>query len=236
MAQLYREIKPKDWLELKDWFWALGAGNDWVFRGQRDANWDISSSLERVLPIWKKGSQKVKKEIGEYLGYSEGRLFDKFSERVEQFTSIGEAAADTILGKLALMQHHGVPTRLIDWTESSYVATYFAVEEATDLEGTCAIWAISSEWCQEKSAMAVRKKMKLSKEEFSNREDFSLDNIIDEFIFKQDIPLVAPLRPIKLNVRISSQQGLFLCPGDLNLTFMENLKFSWRKRPAECFV
>ena len=224
MSQLYCEIKPKDWLELKDWYWALGAGNDWVFRGQRDANWDITSSLERVLPIWKKGSQKVKKEIGEYLGYSERRLFDKFSERVEQFTTIGEAAADTILGKLALMQHHGVPTRLIDWTESSYVATYFAVEEATDLEGTCAVWAISSEWCQAKSAMAVRKKMKLSKEEFSNREDFSLDNIIDEFIFKEDIPLVAPLRPIKLNVRISSQQGLFLCPGDLNLTFMENLR------------
>ena len=176
MSQSYTEIQPKSWPELKDWYWALGAGSDWVFRGQRDEKWEISSSLERAIPPgWGKSSKKLKQEIGEFLGYSEEKLFNKFSERVEQFASMGEAAADTILGKLALMQHHGVPTRLIDWTESPYVATFFAVEEASGLEGNCAVWAISSEWCQERSAQAVRKKLKLSKEQFPNRTDFSLD-------------------------------------------------------------
>jgi len=221
MAELYREIRTDDWQELKDWFWALGAGSDWVFRGQRDENWDISSSLERVKPTWYKGS---KEEIGDFLGYSEVKLYNKFSERVEQFASIGDAAADTVLGKLALMQHHGVPTRLIDWTESPYVAAYFAVEDATAEEGNCAVWAISSGWCQEKSAMAVRKKMKLSKEQFPNSTDFSLDEILNGTIITENILLVAPLRPLKLNIRISSQQGLFLCPGEINVSFMENLK------------
>lgn len=225
MSQYYTEIKPKTWLELKDWYWALGAGIDWVFRGQRDEKWEISSSLERAIPPgWEKSSKKLKQEIGEFLGYSEEKLFNKFSERVEQFASMGEAAADTILGKLALMQHHGVPTRLIDWTESPYVATFFAVEDPASLDGNCAVWAISSEWCQERSAQAVRKKLKFSKEKFSNQADFSLDEILSETILKANVPLVAPLRPLKLNIRIASQQGLFLCPGDLNLTFMENLR------------
>lgn len=221
MAELYREIRTDDWQELKNWFWALGAGSDWVFRGQRDEKWDISSSLERIKPTWYKGS---KEEIGEFLGYSEDKLYKKFSERVEQFASIGDAAADTVLGKLALMQHHGVPTRLIDWTESPYVAIFFAVEDATDEQGSCAVWAISSGWCQEKSAMAVRKKMKLSKEQFPNSTDFSQDDILYGTIIQENILLVAPLRPLKLNIRISSQQGLFLCPGEINVSFMDNLK------------
>jgi hypothetical protein len=225
MTEYYTEIKPKNWLELKDWYWALGAGNDWVFRGQKDETWAISSSLERVIPTWlEKGPKKHKREIGDFLIQSEERLFNKFLERVEQFISTGEAAADSLLGKLALMQHHGVPTRLTDWTESPYVATFFAVEEASTAGTCCAVWAISSLWCQDKSAESVRKGMKLTKEQFPDWADFSVDDIFLDNVLRGNIPMIAPLRPIKLNTRIASQQGLFLCPGKLSLSFVENLQ------------
>lgn len=226
MTQLYCEIKPTGWLDMKNWFWALGAGNDWVFRGQQDAQWDISSSLERAVPLLQNQKAKInKKEVGELLGFSENNLIGRFSERVEQFTTgMGEATADSLLGTLALMQHHGVPTRLTDWSESPYVAAFFAIVDITEPKGESAIWAISSSWCQDKSAQTVRRKKKLTKEQFPNYTDFSSDEILEQYILVEDIPLVAPLRPLKLNLRIASQQGLFLCPGDLNLTFMENLR------------
>src|SRR5262245_30867087 len=43
----FRELRPASWQELKDWYYALSLG--WVFRGQRKAEWEISSSLERSM-------------------------------------------------------------------------------------------------------------------------------------------------------------------------------------------
>lgn len=42
---------------------------------------------------------------------------------------------------LGLMQHYGLPTRLLDWTQSPLVAAYFATLEAPDTEGS--IWALN---------------------------------------------------------------------------------------------
>jgi hypothetical protein len=43
----------------------------------------------------------------------------------------------------ALMQHHGAPTRLLDWSTSPYVAAYFAVnQQSSDENG--ALWCFCS--------------------------------------------------------------------------------------------
>jgi len=46
---------------------------------------------------------------------------------------------------LAVAQHYGIPTRLLDWTRRSYVAAYFAVSSAlraNNSEGNIAVWAL----------------------------------------------------------------------------------------------
>lgn len=45
----------------------------------------------------------------------------------------------------ALAQHHGVPTRLLDWTYDIYISAYFAFRGAINRDGDLAIWALNKE-------------------------------------------------------------------------------------------
>jgi hypothetical protein len=66
-----------------------------------------------------------------------------FLEKVES----GEAAwpPDDLLSVLALAQHYGVPTRLLDWSRHPYTAMYFAAIDALTnrLKGRLAVWAFT---------------------------------------------------------------------------------------------
>lgn len=80
---------------------------------------------------------------------------------------------------LAIGQHHGLPTRLLDWTRSPLVAAFFAVEK--DFEHDSAIYALSHR---------------------------DLDNV-ENWETPWDLPDVAFVIPPHLSKRVSPQYSFF---------------------------
>jgi hypothetical protein len=63
---------------------------------------------------------------------------------------------NSTLDWLCLMQHHGIPTRLLDWTESILIALYFAVKEKNTCDGY--IFALNSSRLNEQTRIGFNRK------------------------------------------------------------------------------
>lgn len=96
-----------------------------LFRGHADGGWELSPTLLRSRNL------KRVKNIFE----QEAALFHDF------ITLAGHRiSTKNTWHTLFTMRHHGVPTRLIDWSENLFVALYFAVLDNTDLVKNPCIW------------------------------------------------------------------------------------------------
>jgi FRG domain-containing protein len=126
---------------------------------------------------------------------------------------------------LALMQHHGAPTRLLDWTYSLHVATHFALAKASRGESDdLAIWMLDTEWCRRASTTACE----IAKRPAPSLAMWPIESDVEERasadLLAPDRPLsVWPINPFRLNERLTLQKGLFLAPGQPTRSFVENL-------------
>lgn len=101
----------------------------WWFRGQRNAEWDL-------LPSIKRGYSKQQER------YLTNLFYTAAQSRYPACPQNNDYGA-----WLALMQHYGLPTRLLDWTHSLLVAAYFATKYSFDMDESCgltdaAIWLL----------------------------------------------------------------------------------------------
>jgi len=119
-------MKPIDcssWDELKVWISRdLFSGNPisrgrFLFRGHGSSEWELAPSFDRTFLDFVGGERdKLEDELIS--------SFKKLSEGDDRHRKLLEDKITT----LALAQHYGLPTRLLDWTESPYVAAFFAFQ------------------------------------------------------------------------------------------------------------
>jgi hypothetical protein len=95
--------------------------------------------------IYKYLDPRIFREIYKDELYQKLRPYNEYSV-VEGFKLVAPSLYSNIPGKeddlewLVLMQHYGVPTRLLDWTESILIALYFAVKDSPNEDGE--IWTL----------------------------------------------------------------------------------------------
>lgn len=90
----------------------------WVYRGHASASWSLKPSVGR---------------LSNYHPDIELFAFDAFKRNA--VAHLPRSSLDTIWDWLALAQHHGLPTRLLDWSTNPLVAAFFASEHPPGRDG-----------------------------------------------------------------------------------------------------
>lgn len=178
----------EDFLRLVEGF------DGWAFRGQPCSAMPLLPSLARHLaataperalwPLRESRSLRVfRRKAHIYLGHS--------------------SALDDDLRCLAMMQHHGAPTRLLDFTKSPFVAAFFALESS---RGDAAVWALDtpSLW---------RLRPEPSPDLDRDTLDPRLPGRFERFFLPNRHRVVWFGEPAEMDERLVAQSGLFVVPG-----------------------
>lgn len=141
-----------------------------LFRGQKESTWGLVPKIGR--PEYKfSGIGFLEKEAD---------ILEEFKRLSKPYVENNTLTNDWDL--LALAQHHGLPTRLLDWTTNPLVALYFAFKEVDEKVVNRAVWMFA-----------------INKDELANC------NLVTPF----NITKTVAFKPNHITQRLISQNGWF---------------------------
>lgn len=187
--------------------------NNFIYRGHADAEWRLESTLERVVgEKWDEALATRFEEHSLRIFKSKFHLYDRENLQPE-----------SKLAWLSIMQHYGVPTRLLDFTESPYVALYFALEAyKPPARSDFAVFAIDYSAVMQISLDHISQKdpnFHETRQTVFEKQDAVFETVVD--VSAYDIAWI--MEPRRFNVRLDRQAGSFLLSGNRNRRIEEIL-------------
>ena len=198
------DLRVSSWSELQDalfadsWRESLSRfRSNFVFRGVPRAAHGLSTSLQ----------------TGGFEAHERHLLtsFRKYALR-------NKVHGDAVWNWLSLAKHHGLPTRLLDWTYSPFVALHFATHNTNHFDVDAAIWCVDYTKTNELLPSRLRKML-----EHEDVNIFTTDMLNDAATSLQEFdamgrhPFVLFFEPPSLDERIVNQFALFSLPSDPRL-------------------
>ncbi len=180
--------------------------SDLWFRGVSHAKYKLIPSIYRSL-LWR------------YNDDSAGCAFEQFARKAKPYVNGHQSY--TKWHWYFLMQHYGMPTRLLDWTEGSLIALYFAVRNPQNVH-IPSVYVINPFWFDE----LAHKRQKDGGFIFGVDECFLTNkdnNIISHYLNRKsdlpDYPLF--IEPPETDNRIVAQRSMFTIHGKKKNAFYE---------------
>lgn len=146
--------------------------DQWIFRGHGDATWELKPKAfrreawdefagNRFDPSVHNEGGRQRKEAELLISF--GRELDRVGLALPERAHAGIEYLERLLrdnsfpdeywvehcaSLAALAQHHGLPTRLLDFTEDGRIAAYFAAQEPKEEADRMCVWAVYRDYLE----------------------------------------------------------------------------------------
>lgn len=179
-----------------------------IFRGVRDSAFSLGHSLSR---------------LNGDLAQKESLVLDDFRDYANTELKTQAIDVDNAWQLMAVAQHHGVPTRLLDWSRHGDTALHFATADGHSMSTEGCVWVVNPHLVHERLPSLIKKSLCGTDETapgvFRESKLFRVlpsTDALDGQAAGGDVPAFF-FEPAWADARIRAQNGLFSVVADVTI-------------------